>query len=60
MRRIWKLLRDKDGPTAVEYAVMLACIIAFCIGSITLVGGGSFNFWQNNKTQLENAMTGGS
>jgi pilus assembly protein Flp/PilA len=60
MRRIWKLLRDKDGPTAVEYAVMLACIIAVCIASITLVGGGTYNFWNNNQTQLESAFGGGS
>jgi pilus assembly protein Flp/PilA len=31
-------LRSEDGPTAVEYAVMLALIIAFCIGTITTLG----------------------
>ncbi len=33
-----EFLRREDGPTAVEYAVMLALIIAVCIGAITLVG----------------------
>jgi pilus assembly protein Flp/PilA len=33
-----KFLRQEDGPTAVEYAVMLALIIVVCIGSITLLG----------------------
>ncbi|MCD0458412.1 Flp family type IVb pilin [Roseiconus lacunae] len=28
------LLRDEDGTTAVEYAVMLALIVAVCIGSV--------------------------
>lgn len=60
MRRILKFCRDEDGPTAVEYAVMLACIIAVCIGSITLVGGGTFNFWNNNNNELNNAFSGGS
>ena len=28
----------EDGPTAVEYAVMLALIIVVCIGAITTLG----------------------
>ena len=32
-------LRSEDGPTATEYAVMLALIIVACIGAITLLGG---------------------
>jgi len=31
-------LKREDGPTAVEYAVMLALIIVVCIGSITTLG----------------------
>jgi pilus assembly protein Flp/PilA len=31
-------LKREDGPTAVEYAVMLALIIVVCIGAITAVG----------------------
>jgi pilus assembly protein Flp/PilA len=31
-------LRDEDGPTAVEYAVMLALIIMVCITAITALG----------------------
>jgi len=30
-RSIW---RDEEGTTAVEYAVMLALIVAVCIGSV--------------------------
>ncbi len=32
-------LRSENGPTAVEYAVMLALIIVACIGAITTLGG---------------------
>ncbi len=60
MSRIWQFLHDESGPTVVEYAVMLACIIAVCIASITLVGGGTYNFWNNNKTQIESAFSSGS
>lgn len=28
----------EDGPTAVEYAVMLALIIVVCIGTVTTIG----------------------
>jgi len=31
-------LRKEDGPTAVEYAVMLALIVVVCIGAITTLG----------------------
>ncbi len=31
-------VKNEDGPTAVEYAVMLALIIVVCIGAITTLG----------------------
>jgi pilus assembly protein Flp/PilA len=31
-------LNREDGPTAVEYAVMLALIVVVCIGAITTLG----------------------
>ncbi len=33
-----RLLADEDGPTAVEYAVMLALILVACITIITTLG----------------------
>jgi pilus assembly protein Flp/PilA len=33
-----KFVKAEDGPTAVEYAVMLALIIVVCITSITTLG----------------------
>ncbi len=33
-----EFLKEEDGPTAVEYAVMLALIVIFCLGTISLVG----------------------
>jgi pilus assembly protein Flp/PilA len=35
---IKRFLREEDGPTAVEYAVMLALIIVVCIVAITTLG----------------------
>jgi pilus assembly protein Flp/PilA len=31
-------LAEDDGPTAVEYAVMLALIIVVCLAAITIIG----------------------
>ena len=57
MNRIVQFLKSQDGPTTVEYAVLLAGILAVVIAGITLVGGGSANFWSNNKSQLESAYS---
>ncbi|MCI0378992.1 MAG: Flp family type IVb pilin [Gemmataceae bacterium] len=35
---IMNFLKREDGPTAVEYAVMLALIIVVCIAAITALG----------------------
>ena len=36
-------LKNEDGPTAVEYAVMLALIIVVCIAAITTLGTNANN-----------------
>jgi pilus assembly protein Flp/PilA len=33
-----RFLQSEDGPTATEYAVMLALIIIVCIGAISGIG----------------------
>ena len=42
MKRVANWVREflskEDGPTAVEYAVMLALIIVVCIAAITTLG----------------------
>jgi pilus assembly protein Flp/PilA len=35
---IKKFLVSEDGPTAVEYAVMLALIIVVCLAAVSSVG----------------------
>jgi len=39
--RLVDLLRKEDGPTAVEYAVMLALIIVVCLVAIQILGQNS-------------------
>jgi pilus assembly protein Flp/PilA len=31
-------IKAEDGPTAVEYAVMLALIVVVCLGAVTALG----------------------
>ncbi len=51
MNRCYEHLRRfvaaEDGPTAVEYAVMLALIIVVCISAITTVGSSSSKVFSN-------------
>ena len=51
MDRLWtsllRFVQDEDGPTAVEYAVMLALIVVVCIGAITALGTAANNTFNN-------------
>jgi pilus assembly protein Flp/PilA len=37
-QHVRRFLKSEDGPTAVEYAVMLALIIVVCLVAISAVG----------------------
>lgn len=38
VKEVVRFLKKEDGPTAVEYAVMLALIIVVCIAAVTTLG----------------------
>jgi pilus assembly protein Flp/PilA len=40
LARITRFLTSEDGPTAVEYAVMLALIVVVCIAILQSLGTG--------------------
>ena len=40
-------LQREDGPTAVEYAVMLALIVVVCISAITALGSNANKTFNN-------------
>jgi pilus assembly protein Flp/PilA len=42
-KAVISFLKDESGPTAVEYAVMLALIIVVCITAITALGTNANN-----------------
>jgi pilus assembly protein Flp/PilA len=44
---IVQFVEREDGPTAVEYAVMLALIVVVCLGAITTLGSNANNTFNN-------------
>ena len=54
--RVKSFLKDDDGPTAVEYAVMLALIIAVCFVAISTLGKTTSSTFSNGT--LNNALGG--
>ena len=50
---IVNFLKNEDGPTAVEYAVMLALIIIVCIVAITALGTNATNTFSYVSTKLK-------
>jgi len=42
-----QFLKNEDGPTAVEYAVMLALIVVVCITAISAVGSNAAVIFTN-------------
>ena len=50
------LWRDEDGTTAVEYAVMIALIIAVCIGSVGTLTDETNKSFQASGEAIAGAM----
>ena len=51
-KNLVEFLRKEDGPTAVEYAVMLALIIVVCITAITALGSNANNTFSYVGSQI--------
>ena len=41
LKKVHRFLESEEGPTAVEYAVMLALILVTCINMVTTLGRSS-------------------
>ncbi len=51
-------LKKEDGPTAVEYAVMLAMIVVVCIAAISTMGQNTNSTFSFVGSQLKPPATG--
>jgi pilus assembly protein Flp/PilA len=54
--KIRQFLTSEDGPTAVEYAVMLALIVVVCLATIRTVGANA----KTAFTTIANSLASGS
>ena len=54
--KILAFLNDENGPTAVEYAVMLACIVVVCIGSVKVLASRTGDSFDASAAELSSVM----
>ncbi len=52
-KKLVNFLNCEDGPTAVEYAVMLALIIVVCISAISALGSNASNTFTYVGTKVK-------
>ncbi len=52
LQKVQRFLVSEDGPTAVEYAVMLALIVIVCLTAITAVGTKASTTFNNISTSM--------
>ena len=52
LQKVQRFLVSEDGPTAVEYAVMLALIVIVCLTAITAVGTQASTTFTNISTSM--------
>ncbi len=55
-----EFLRREDGPTAVEYAVMLALIIVVCIAAITALGSSAQKTFSATGAKIDAGVAAGA
>lgn len=51
-QKVQRFLVSEDGPTAVEYAVMLALIVIVCLTAIQAIGTNASTTFQSVADQL--------
>ena len=54
-KQIRNFLKDEEGATAVEYGVLIALIIALCVGVIAGIGQHMKSSYETVETRLDTA-----
>jgi pilus assembly protein Flp/PilA len=57
LSKVQRFIRSEDGPTAVEYAIMLALIVIVCLTAIQAVGTNTKSTFTDIATQINAART---
>lgn len=58
LSKVQRFMKSEDGPTAVEYAIMLALIIIVCLAAIQSVGTQANSAFQDIAGDLKDARSG--
>ncbi len=56
IKTVQRFLVLEDGPTAVEYAVMLALIVVVCLTAISAIGTNA----KNTFSSISDSLSGGT
>jgi pilus assembly protein Flp/PilA len=56
MKLIKSLIHDEDGPTAVEYGVMLALIVAVCVGAVLSMSNATAESFDTSANELAGVL----
>ncbi len=51
--RLRRFLTSEDGPTAVEYAIMLSLIVVVCLSAISTIGVNANSKFQEIASSLQ-------
>ena len=51
-----RLAIEEDGPTAVEYAVMLAMIVAICLAGVAQLANSTGASFDNSASELSSVL----
>ncbi len=57
--KVQRFLKSEDGPTAVEYAIMLALIVIVCLTAIQAIGTNASSAFEDIATDIDSARTMG-
>ncbi len=55
-KKLTRLLTDEDGPTAVEYAVIIALIVIACISSVQALATATKSSLDASSEAIQNAL----
>lgn len=56
LTKLYRLIKDEDGPTAVEYAVMLALIVGVCVGAVQTLAFATRDNFDRSAQSIDNAI----
>ena len=55
--KVQRFLKSEDGPTAVEYAIMLALIVIVCLTAIQAIGDNANTAFNTIATEISQSNT---